>query len=190
MPIPPDVTVRGLRRNDLDDLWEMLNLRYDERAAGTPIWTTMFLERPPREQMMQGLEAIFHQQEDGSAIIVAAERDGHVVGFCQICCSRPGPASEQSHVGELGMFVHRDHRGQGIGTVLLERCVTLARSRFEVVFLSVWSKNEMAVRLYRRFGFSVCGHLPRVIRRAGKYFDEERMVLDFSRSPSGPGENR
>jgi len=190
MPSPASIEFRPLRREDLNDLWEILNLRYDERAAGTPIWTAMFLERPSREQMTQTLEATLHQVEDGSAVFVAAEQAGHVVGFCQICCVVPGAPSEMSHVGELGMFVHRDHRGQGIGTVLLERCLALARSRFEVVFLSVWSKNEAAVSLYRRFGFSVCGHLPRVIRRGGEYFDEERMILDLSRTPVGPQANR
>ena len=190
MPFPASVVFRPPRREDLNDLWVILNLRYDERAAGTPIWTTMFLERPPREQMTQYLEGTLRQVEDGSAVFVAAEQAGHVVGFCQICCAIPGAPSEMSHVGELGMFVHRDHRGRGIGSALLEKCLFLARSRFEVVFLSVWSKNDAAVRLYRRFGFSVCGHLPRVIRRGGEYFDEERMFLDLSRAPVGPGANR
>jgi ribosomal protein S18 acetylase RimI-like enzyme len=190
MATPPDVTVRELRREDLEALWEMLNHRYDERAEGRPIWTTMFLDRPPREKAMQTLEATFHQVQDGSAVVVVAERGGRVVGFCQVCCAVPGAPSEQSHVGELGMFVHCDHRGQGIGTALLERCLASARPRFEVVFLSVWTKNEVAVRMYRRFGFSVCAHLPRVIRRGGEYFDEERMVLDFGGTPGVPGENR
>jgi len=44
--------------------------------------------------------------------------------------------------------------------------------------------NRGAQQLYRRFGFSVCGHLPRVVKRGNEYFDEEQMVLVFPDRPT------
>jgi RimJ/RimL family protein N-acetyltransferase len=93
-------------------------------------------------------------------------------------------------VGQLGILVHRDHRGSGVGTALLQRALAEARSKFELVYLSVFSVNSGALRLYQRFGFSVCGHLPRAVKRGGRYFDEERMVLEFEKTPGESGANR
>jgi len=150
----------------------------------------MFLHRPPPEFEEKAFDGLFRGSSEGSAVVRVAERNGRAVGFCNIAPIIPGEPSEQSHVGELGILVHRDHRGLRIGTALLEACLEAARPRFEMVYLSVWSKNDSAMRLYRRFGFSPCGHFPRMIKRGGRYFDEERMVLDLSHSPGGSQENR
>jgi RimJ/RimL family protein N-acetyltransferase len=184
------VSIRSLRRGDFEGIRAAIALRYDEREAGTPIWTTMFRDRPTSEHESSAFENLIGQTADGSAVVKVAEKDGRVVGFCTIATIIPGEASEQSHVGELGILVHRDHRGKGIGAALLDECLKAARQRFEMVYLSVWSKNESAIRLYRRFGFSVCGHFPRIVKRAGQYFDEDRMVLDLSPNSPGPGANR
>lgn len=88
------------------------------------------------------------------------------------------------------MLVHAEHRGTGIGTALLERTLREARSKFEVVYLSAFSDNDGAKRLYRKFGFSVCGLLPRSVKRAGRYYDEERMALVLANEPSPTQANR
>lgn len=139
---------------------------------------------------MGWFEGHFRKVLDGDEIFLVAEIGGHAVGSVTIGRATPGTASEQSHVGELGILVDHDHRGMGAGTALLERALAEARSKFEVVYLSVFSINEGAQRLYRRFGFSACGHLPRAVKRGGLYFDQERMVLDFSSPPGAAGANR
>jgi ribosomal protein S18 acetylase RimI-like enzyme len=78
-----------------------------------------------------------------------------VVGWCDISPSR---YEGFTHVGELGMGVRKDLRGQGIGTRLLD--ATLARVRacgLERVELEVYSLNEPAIRLYEKRGFVVEG---------------------------------
>jgi len=181
------MVIRPIRPGDVDDLTEMLLLTYEERAARTPIHTTLRDERPPPSEIVGYFREIVRRGQTGEAVVVVAETDGRVVGFCNIARSGPAAPSESSHVGELGILVHRDHRAAGIGSALLDRALAEARSMFEIVYLSVWSTNEAGLRLYRRYGFSVCGHLPRMVKREGRYVDEERMVLDFSRTPAGRG---
>jgi len=180
MAPPARVVVRPVRKEDFDDLRATYFQLYDERDSGELIGITLFSTRPTLEDEAAWFDRMLHRVLDGEEIFLVAEAEGHAVGSCSIGRVGPSPTSEQAHVGELGILVRQGMRGQGVGTALLARALAEARSRFEVVYLTVFSKNEGAQRLYRRFGFSVCGHLPRAVKRRGEYFDEERMVLDLA----------
>ncbi len=179
------VAVRPLRREDFDDLREIYWQLYDERDSGEPIGITLFGTRPSLADERAWYDGALQRVLDGDEVCLVAELEGRAVGSCSIGRVVRGLGSEQSHVGELGILVGRAHRGKGVGTALLERALADARSKFELVYLSVFSVNQSAQRLYEKFGFSVCGHLPRVVKRGSTYFDEERMVLDFSVRSSG-----
>jgi RimJ/RimL family protein N-acetyltransferase len=70
---------------------------------------------------------------------------------------------------------------------MLKAALAEAEAKFEVVYLSVFASNVRAQQLYERFGFRVCGHLPRAVKRGGQYFDEVRMVRLFDRTTTGSG---
>lgn len=182
-----EVTIRHLRWADFDDLRETYFHLYDERARGEPIGIHLFSERPSISNEAEWFLSHFRKALEGDAVVVVAERNGRVVGSCTIGHIGPAAPSEQSHVGELGILVDHAHRGAGVGTALLRQALLEARAKFEVVYLSVFSNNDGAQRLYRRFGFTVCGHLPRIVKRGNQYLDEERMVLDFSKDPPAGG---
>jgi len=184
------ITIRPARNDDIDDLRRIYLRLYDERDAGVPVGITLFLTRPSPEDERLWYERQFERASSGDLIYLVAEVGGHAVGSCTISRVGPTDASEEAHVGELGILVAEGMRDQGVGSALLERSIVEARAKFEVVFLSVFSNNVRARRLYERFGFAVCGHLPHVVRRGGEYFDEERMVLLLSNTPSSAGANR
>ena len=61
---------------------------------------------------------------------------------------------EDLNDGEYLVFVHQQHRGLGIGTVLTR--TTLARAKnlgLAMIWLTVDACNFIAIRLYRKFGF-------------------------------------
>jgi len=184
MPSPGDFTVRPLRESDFHDLRETYYRLYDERDAGEPIGITLFSDRPSMDDEVAWFDRHLRRVSDGHMVFVVAEVDGHVVGSCTVDRAGATDTSEEAHVGHLGILVRKGYRGRGIGTALLERALAEARSKFDVVFLSVFSVNRGAQQLYRRFGFSVCGHLPRVVKRGNEYFDEEQMVLVFPDRPT------
>jgi RimJ/RimL family protein N-acetyltransferase len=188
MPSPSSIVVRSVRWEDFHDLRETYWHLYEERDSGEPIGITLFGRRPSLADEVVWFEHMFRRVIDGDQIVVVAEIDGHVVGNCSI--GRSGPTSEQAHVGELGILVNAAHRGKGVGSALLERALSDARSKFEVVYLSVFTVNQRARRLYEKFGFSGCGQLPKAVKRGSAYFDLDRMVLDFSSHASGPGAKR
>jgi ribosomal protein S18 acetylase RimI-like enzyme len=88
----------------------------------------------------------------GENVIFAVRDDGgDVIGFCWIVLFDPGTGLE----GEVAeVYVASEHRGHGIGEVLMEQAVRLFRER-GVTLGYVWTRpdNEAAVRLYRSAGF-------------------------------------
>ncbi len=178
--------VRSVRWSDFPELREIYYTLYDEREQGVPIGITLFSERPSLADEIDWFARGYRRVLDGHDIWSVAERDGHAVGACTIQRLGPTVTSELGHIGVLGILVHRDHRGAGVGTALLTHALDAARERFEVVRLSVFSINERARRLYERFGFAVSGHSPRAVKRKGEYLDEDEMVLVFPSGSAGP----
>ena len=176
--------VRELRWGDFDDLRETYYRCYDERDAGHPIGITLFTERPSLADEVAWFAGLFRQFAGGESVVVVAEHAGHVIGNCTIGPRGAGRTSESGHVGELGILIHPDHRGQGVGAALLERAIAASRGRFDLIRLSVFATNLRARRLYERFGFLGCGRIPAAIRRGTEYVDEEIMILDLR--PASP----
>jgi ribosomal protein S18 acetylase RimI-like enzyme len=88
----------------------------------------------------------------GENVVFAVRDDGgEVIGFCWIVLFDPGTGLE----GEVAeVCVAAEHRGHGIGEVLMDQAVRLFRER-GVTLGYVWTRpdNEAAVRLYRSSGF-------------------------------------
>ena len=85
--------------------------------------------------------------------IVFAVRDevGTVIGFCWIVLFDPGTGLE----GEVAeVYVQPEHRGRGVGEMLMQQAVRLFRER-RVTLGYVWTRpdNEAAVHLYQSAGF-------------------------------------
>jgi len=82
------------------------------------------------------------------------------------------------HVGELGMAVRDDWQGRGAGSALLQAAVDFADkwlnlSRLE---LDVYTDNQPAIALYKKFGFVIEGTHHRFAYRDGGYVDAYMMA--------------
>ena len=106
------------------------------------------LSRPEIERQLTGIPSSFKGEN-----IIYGVRDeiGEVIGFCWIVLYDPGTGLE----GEVAeVYVAAEHRGRGIGEMLVREAVRLFRER-RVTLGYVWTRtdNESAVRLYRSAGF-------------------------------------
>jgi ribosomal protein S18 acetylase RimI-like enzyme len=104
-----------------------------------------------REEIENHLRTV--QSSFGGENVLFAVRDevGEVIGFSWIVLFDPGTGLE----GELAeVYVSPNHRGRGIGEMLIDRAVRLFRER-GVTLGYVWTRpdNDTAVRLYRSAGF-------------------------------------
>ena len=123
------------------------------------------LEAPPTERVESFVRLLL--AEDLPQYV--AVDDGRVVGWCDI---RREEAEAMAHVGLLGMGVHVDYRGRGLGRQLMERCLEHApRLGLERVGLEVFASNRPAVALYESMGFRHEGVRRHALKRAGRVED-------------------
>jgi L-phenylalanine/L-methionine N-acetyltransferase len=82
------------------------------------------------------------------------------------------------HVGEIGMAVRDDWRGKGVGSRLMEAVLDLADNWLGLtrVELRVYTDNEAAVALYKKFDFEIEGTHRRLALRDGEYVDAYSMA--------------
>lgn len=185
MTSAPTPVIRELRWSDAEPFFDLYWELYDERDEGLPIGITLYRDRPGRADEVAWFSNLYQRVLNGEWVSVVAEIDGRPVGHCEIWPVHPGPPSENSHVGELGIVVDRRHRGMGCGGALIARALELARGRFEIVRLSAFATNTRAQALYARLGFVMIGRVPATHRRGDQYIDEVLMVLDL-RGPPRP----
>lgn len=101
-----------------------------------------------------------------------------------ICAISSGYSPKTAHIGEFGaMYVRAGYRGKHVGDALVEATLDFARTRFELVTLTVIVDNKPAIALYERHGFRTIGTTPRAIRIDARYFDEFHMVRNLRGTP-------
>ncbi len=98
------------------------------------------------------------------------------VGFLGLW--QPGRSPRRRHVAAIGMAVHDDWQRKGVGTVLTREAIELADNWLNVIRieLTVYTDNEPAIALYRKFGFRTEGTHQKYAFRDGQYVDAYAMA--------------
>lgn len=132
--------------------------------------STMQLPYPSREVWRKRIAEV----PEGSFNLVAVAGD-RVVGMVGLETFPNRP--RRRHVGRIGISVHHEFQGKGVGTALMAACVDLADNWLNLtrLELEVYSDNEAAIHLYERFGFQYEGKMRRHAFRDGEYVDSNMM---------------
>lgn len=158
----PEILVRHVETDD----WEDIAALYDSASV---VYHTLQLPFPSRDAIRDRLENIPAHQ-----IKLVAVVNGVVVGLLELRLN----AGRRAHVAQLEMMVHGDYQHRGIGTVLLEAALELAERWLAIsrIELEVFTDNEAAIALYRKFGFEIEGTLRAYAFRDGGYADAYLMA--------------
>lgn len=106
--------------------------------------------------------------------IVATDEAGEVVGFGSLSPFRDRPA--YATTVEDSVYVRRDRRGQGIGRLLLDELLRLAREHgFHSVMARIVGNHEASIALHRACGFDLVGTEREVGRKLGRWLDVVEM---------------
>ncbi len=107
--------------------------------------------------------------------VLVAELEGRVVGVLGLYVEQ---AARRHHVASLGMAVHDDFQGRGVGTALMAAALDLADNWLGLrrVELSVYTDNASAIHLYEKFGFVTEGTARDYAWRAGRFVDAHLMA--------------
>lgn len=152
-------TIRAASPEDATDLAEL-------GAQPQVVWGTLQLPAQTAEAWRKHLEG---NSADTNYVLVAAV-EGKVIGMIGLhWTSRP----RIRHVAHLGMMIHDQFQGRGIGKALMAAVIDAADRWLNLVRveLEVYPDNERAVRLYEQFGFAVEGRKRLNAWRDGQYVD-------------------
>lgn len=112
---------------------------------------------------------------DERAVKLVALHEGEVIGNIGL---EQYSRIRQRHVGSIGMGVAVQWQGRGVGSKLMAAVLEVADNWMNLhrVELTVFSDNEAAQGLYRKFGFETEGRLRNYAVRDGVYVDAISMA--------------
>jgi RimJ/RimL family protein N-acetyltransferase len=113
--------------------------------------------------------------EQSGYLYLVAELAGRVVGHLEF---ENGRWRKTAHAGMLSVYVARDWRERGVGTILLRSLLGWAAAHplIEKVTLAVFSSNTRAIAAYKKCGFEEEGRCARDMKLdSGEYTDSVLM---------------
>ena len=140
-------TIRNLTQLDEPFLWEML-YQAVYIIDGQPPITREAINQPELSRYVRGWG---RSGDQGTISLVGGQPVG-AAWLRLFSRAEPGYGFVDEATPELSIAVLPDHRGQGIGTRLLQNVIELALERYQAISLSVTPENP-ARRLYTRLGF-------------------------------------
>jgi phosphinothricin acetyltransferase len=114
-------------------------------------------------------------------VLGAIDGDGLLLGFASYGPFRPHAAYKYSI--EHSIYVHRDHRGRGIGRTLLGRLLEVAtEQQYHVMIGGIDRDNVASIALHEKHGFEAAG----IIRHAAYKFGRWLDLAFYQRVLTGP----
>lgn len=110
---------------------------------------------------------------DDRAMFVA-EVSGKAIGNVGV---ERGSTGKRKHTAHIGVAIMKPYREMGIGTALMEEAIAWADSQgVEKAFLSVFSTNTRAIKLYEKLGFEPEGKQEKHFKLKDGYADKLYMA--------------
>ena len=149
---------------------EAIRAIYNREVTGS----TVTFDLVPRTLADQHRWLAAHAGAHPAVVAVAGAGSGHVVGFGSLSPYRSRPA--YSTTVEDSVYVHHDHRGEGVGKVVLAELVRLSEVHgFHAVMARIVGGHEASIALHRGCGFELVGIEREVGRKFGKWLDVALM---------------
>jgi phosphinothricin acetyltransferase len=130
--------------------------------------TALYDYEPRSPETMAGW---FKAKEAGRfPVIGAVAPGGQLLGFASYGTFRAWPAYKYSV--EHSVYVHRDHRGRGIGLTLMQRLIGAAgEQQYHVMVGGIDVTNAGSIALHERLGFVHAGTIRHAAFKFGKWLD-------------------
>ena len=158
------ITIRHIEPSDYEALQKIF-------SCPRVVWGVLQMPYPSAEMWRKKLA----EPPEGLYSLVACA-DGEVVGQFGLHTSPNRP--RRRHVGQIGMAVRDDWQGKGVGSALMQAAIDLADKWLNLtrLELDVYTDNEPAIKLYRKFGFTVEGTAINYAFRDGQFVDVYLMA--------------
>ncbi|HSV16132.1 MAG TPA: GNAT family N-acetyltransferase [Tepidisphaeraceae bacterium] len=155
---------------------QIVNCSYAAHAAGildilndAIVNSTAIYDYTPRapETMVGWFDA---KSKRDFPVIGAVDDSGELLGFATYGTFRTWPAYKYSV--EHSVYVHKDHRGRGIGSTLMRRLIEIAKQQqYHVMLGGIDADNRGSIVLHERLGFVHAGTIRQAGFKFGRWLD-------------------
>lgn len=153
-------TIRLAEPRDAEAIREIYNLEVRE--------TTVTFDLVPRTLEAQREWLVEHS--GGHPAIAAVDETGRLMGFGSLSPYKERPAYFPTV--EDSIYVHRDHRGAGVGRLVLAELIRLARTYgYHSVVARIVGGHHTSIKLHAAHGFELVGVEQQVGRKLGRWLD-------------------
>lgn len=147
------------------------------------VTSTALYDYQPRP--LASMESWFAAKAKGNFPVIGVEdAQGTLLAFGSYGAFRAWPAYKYSV--EHSVYVHKDHRGHGLGMKVMQALIEAARQRDVHAMLGgIDVQNTASVALHQRLGFQHVGTLPQVGFKFGRWLDLAfyQLLLDTPLQP-------
>lgn len=145
--------------------------------------STALYEYKPRT--METMKTWFTTKEVNRFPVVAALDDsGEFLGFASYGSFRAFPANKYSV--EHSVYVHKNHRGQGVGKFLMHEIIVRARAaHLHTLIGGIDAANTVSISLHEKLGFAHAGTIRHAAFKFGRWLDLAfyQLILDTPNDP-------
>jgi L-amino acid N-acyltransferase len=113
----------------------------------------------------------FKAKEAGNYPVIGMIDDaGVLLGFASYGTFRAWPAYKYSI--EHSVYLHKDHRGKGLGKVLMHALIERAQSQqYHIMVGGIDTSNTTSVALHEKLGFTHCGTIKQAAFKFDRWLD-------------------
>jgi phosphinothricin acetyltransferase len=130
--------------------------------------TALYEYRPRNLQSMSNWFAA--KQAAGFPVVGATSSSGELLGFATYGTFRAWPAYKYSI--EHSVYIHRDHRGKGVGPALMRQLIAKAvEQQYHVMVGGIDISNSASVALHEKLGFVHAGTIKHAGFKFGRWLD-------------------
>lgn len=146
--------------------------------------STALFDYEPRAP--ETMVAWFNAKESGNFPVIGIEgSDGQLLGFASYGTFRAWPAYKYSV--EHSVYVHKDHRGKGLGRILMQQLISAAEEQnYHVLIGGIEAANSGSINLHEALGFSHVGTIRQAGFKFGRWLDLSfyQLILQTPTNPS------
>src|SRR3989344_3761849 len=163
------ITIRYPRWEDLDGMLKNINALARENTF------IAVSEEKTKEEEMDFLCDTLKKMEKNDEVFLVVESEGKLVGSTGV--TRETAHARSRHVGDIGIVVLKEFRGDGIGQELLLTILEQAKNvlNLTLVQLTVFGVNDVAKSLYSKLGFIHAGTIPGALLYKEQFIDHDMM---------------
>jgi len=163
--------IREMKETDLGDVLEIYN---DAILHTTAVYDY-------RAHSLEDRKIWFNQRSEGGYPLYVFEEDGKVLGFATYGPFRAWPAYKYSI--EHSVYVHKEARKKGIGTLLLKALIECAEEEgYATLIAGIDSTNQGSIFIHEKLGFTYSG----TIKKAGYKFEKWLDLAFYQLELKGP----